>query len=199
MNRRNIIFSVIVVVGILFDQWTKLWVINNIRGPRQLGSILPRELPIIPDWLSLVHVKNPGAAMGMLQTFEYRQHLFAVFTVIALVIILDLFRKLPKDDWFLSTTMGLILSGAIGNAIDRVRFQEVTDFVKVYTEVPWQKSWLINTFGTNEWPSFNVADSALMVGAFLFLIHYLFLEEDEASGETTPVSDTSPEQITAEE
>jgi len=192
MNRRNIIFSLIVVIGVILDQWTKLWVVRNI-------PVYRGEITIIPNWLSLVHVKNPGAAMGMLQTFEYRQHLFAVFTVIAFVIIIDLFRKLPKDDWFLSTTMGLILSGAIGNAIDRVRFQEVTDFVKVYTEVPWQKSWLINTFGTSEWPSFNVADSALMVGAFLFLIHYLFLEEDEVND--SPEADSIPpsQQVTPEE
>ena len=192
MNRRNIIFSLIVVIGVILDQWTKLWVVRNI-------PVYRGEITIIPNWLSLVHVKNPGAAMGMLQTFEYRQHLFAVFTVIAFVIIIDLFRKLPKDDWFLSTTMGLILSGAIGNAIDRVRFQEVTDFVKVYTEVPWQKSWLINTFGTNEWPSFNVADSALMVGAFLFLIHYLFLEEDEANEKPETNSIPPSQQVTPEE
>lgn len=192
MNRRNIIFSLIVVIGVILDQWTKLWIVRNI-------PVYRGEITIIPNWLSLVHVKNPGAAMGMLQTFEYRQHLFAVFTVIAFVIIIDLFRKLPKDDWFLSTTMGLILSGAIGNAIDRVRFQEVTDFVKVYTEVPWQKSWLLNTFGTSEWPSFNVADSALMVGAFLFLIHYLFLEEDETNDNTETDSAPSSEQTLVEE
>jgi signal peptidase II len=91
----------------------------------------------------------------------------------------------------MSTTLGMIMSGAIGNAIDRIHKGTVTDFIRVYSDSPSIKSWLIETFGTNEWPSFNVADSALVVGIILFLLHYIFLEEEEVLEEASN-SDTPP-------
>lgn len=163
-------FVVVAVIGLVLDQATKIWVVQNI--PEGLG-----EIEVIPGWFSIVHRQNPGAAFGMFQSFEYRHLLFLAFTVVAGGVILDLFRKLPKNDRFMAATLGLILSGAVGNAIDRVHKRTVTDFLKVYTEMPSLESWLRSTFGTNEWPSFNIADSALVVGVILYLFHQLFLEE----------------------
>lgn len=170
MSRRNIVFLAVTAISLLADQLTKAWIVANV-------ALYHGEIPLIPGFLSIVHAQNPGAAMGLLRDFEYRQHLFAVFTVIALIVILDLFRRLPKTDGFMALTLGLILSGAIGNGIDRLRQQYVTDFIKVYTEHPSLSAWLIETFGTNEWPSFNIADAALVVGVLLFLTHYLLVDE----------------------
>ena len=76
--------------------------------------------------------------------------------------------------------LGLISSGAIGNAIDRAMKQSVTDFIRVYTENPTLKEMLINSpYGSAEWPSFNVADAAIVIGMGMFVIHWLFLEKDE--------------------
>lgn len=113
----------------------------------------------------------------MFQNFEYRHLLFVVFTIVAAGVILDLFRKLPTTDRFMAATLGLIFSGAVGNAIDRIHKRTVTDFLKVYTDSPSLSDWLLSTFGTNEWPSFNIADSALVVGVILYIFHQLFLEE----------------------
>ena len=55
----------------------------------------------------------------------------------------------------------------------------MTDFLRVYTEHESLKPWLIETFGTYEWPSFNVADSAIVVGLGMFFIHFAFLQDDE--------------------
>lgn len=171
MSRKAKLFWGFCIVGVILDQITKYWVYTSLKYNQD-------EVTIIPGFLSIVHAQNPGAAMGLLRNYEYRQYLFLVFTVIAVAVVVDLFRRLPKEDWFMSTTLGLILSGAIGNAIDRVHKGTVTDFIRVYTEQPSLKNWLTQTVGTNEWPSFNVADSALVVGVILFMIHYIFLEED---------------------
>jgi signal peptidase II len=172
MNPKTLFFTLMCVGGLILDQVTKYWIRANLELHRG-------QIEVIPGLFSLVHTENPGAAGGFLRSFEYRQYVFLGFTVIALGVIIDLWRKLPSSDRFMSTTLGLILSGALGNAIDRVHKQTVTDFLRVYTENPSLKTWLIDRVGTNEWPSFNVADSALVVGVGLFMIHYLFLEEKE--------------------
>lgn len=162
--------------GLVLDQITKWYVYT------QLVENVD-EIPVIPGFFSIVHAQNPGAAMGMLSTYEYRYVVFLVFTVIAVVVIVDMWRKLHPTDRFTAFILGLILSGAVGNGIDRVHKQTVTDFLRVYTEVPSLKMWLIETFGTNEWPSFNVADSALVVGVALFFVQYLFFEGDKDESE----------------
>lgn len=183
MNPKTILFTTVCIIGIVLDQITKYWVRANIR-------LHIDEIPLITDFFSLVHAENPGAAGGFLRNFEYRQYLFLGFTVVAISVIINLWRSLPSNERFMSFTLGLILSGAIGNAIDRIHKQSVTDFLRVYTENESFKPWLIEHFGTNEWPSFNVADSALVVGVSLFMIHYLFIEEKDPP-KPTPESPTA--------
>lgn len=165
-SRNFLLFLVVTVVGVLADQLTKAWVVANVALHRD-------EIEIIPGFLSIVHAQNPGAALSLLSGFAYRHVVFAVFTVVALVVIVDMFRKLRPHEWFMAGTLGLILSGAIGNAIDRVRQQYVTDFIRVYTEHPSLHDWLMGTFGTAEWPTFNVADVSLVVGVAFFALHQL--------------------------
>ncbi len=185
MNRKTLIFTTVCVLGIVLDQITKYWVRAHL-------ALHVDEINVIPDFFSLVHAENPGAAGGFLRNFEYRQYVFLGFTVIAVSVIINLWRSLPSTERFMSFTLGLILSGAIGNAIDRVHKQTVTDFLRVYTENATLKPWLIERFGTNEWPSFNVADSALVVGVSLFMIHYLFIEEKEAAKATPEAPTAAP-------
>lgn len=168
------VFTWCTLVLLVLDQVTKIWVVNNITYGRE-------EIDLIPGFLSLVHAQNRGAAMGMLDSFEYRMHVFAVFTVVALVVLVQMLIQLPDDDRFQALGLGFITSGALGNAVDRVHKQSVTDFVRVYTEQPDLKAWLISSpLKSAEWPSFNVADAAIVVGLGLFVIHWLFLEKDEA-------------------
>jgi len=166
------VFAWWTVILIIADQATKIWVTMNIPYGRG-------EIVLIPDFLSFVHARNTGAAMGMLATFEYRMHVFAVFTVVALVVLFQMLVQLPDDDRFQAIGLGMITSGAVGNAIDRVHKQSVTDFIRVYTEHPELKAWLLENFRTHEWPSFNVADAAIVCGLGMFMIHWLFLEKDE--------------------
>lgn len=181
MNRRNVVFATVTLLGLALDQATKLWIVANVQEGGQ-------EIKVIPGLFSIVHRQNPGAAFGMFREWEYRHWLFIAFTAVAGVVIVDLFRRLPKTDRFMSATLGLILSGAVGNAIDRVHKQTVTDFLKVYTDIPSLQAWLVSNFGTNEWPSFNVADSALVVGVLMYLFHQLFLEERSGAAEELEAS-----------
>jgi signal peptidase II len=179
LNKKTLVFFGVAILGVVLDQVTKHWIVANIEY--RYG-----EIQVIDGFFSLVHAQNPGAAWGMFSDMEYRQYMFLGFTVIAVGVIVDLWRKLPPTEAFLSFTMGLILSGAIGNAIDRVLKGTVTDFLRVYTEHPSLAPWLKKTIGMSEWPSFNVADAALVVGVCLFLVHYLFLEEKEPKPEAAP-------------
>jgi signal peptidase II len=173
VNPRNAIFAVVTIVGIVLDQVSKAWIVANVDLGRE-------EITLIPGFLSIVHAQNPGAALSLLRDFEYRQVVFGLFTLVAVGVIGDMFRKLPTSDKFLSATLGLILSGALGNAIDRVRQQYVTDFIRMYTEQASLRDWLVGTFGTAEWPTYNVADIALVVGVILYALHSVFAKPAEA-------------------
>ena len=141
---KYILFAVVTVVFTAIDQWTKILVQRNI-GP------LSEEVQVIDGFLSFVHAENPGAAFGMFGDSAYRMYFFGVFTVIALGVLGRMLYELPRDDRFQNVALGLIASGAIGNAIDRVMKQSVTDIIRVYTENPTLKEMLINSpYGSAE-------------------------------------------------
>jgi signal peptidase II len=186
VSRKNIIFLAVVLVLIVLDQATKWWVEQNL-------ALRTDDLEVIPGLLSIVHAQNPGAALGILRDFEFRVWLFIGFTIVAIVIIVNMQRQLEPKLRFLPTVLGMICGGALGNGIDRVTQGTVTDFIRVYTEHPGLSETLVGWFGTAEYPSFNVADSALVVGVGLFIVHYLFLDDGEldskkpeAESEATP-------------
>jgi signal peptidase II len=184
-------FSVTVFFTIL-DQISKIWVIHNIKGPRMAVpgiNILdkfgveqaewvqmPTEIPIIPGFFSFVHTQNPGAAFGIMQG---QMIVFGIFTLIAFGTILWTLVQMPDDDRFQNWALALLTSGVIGNAIDRMHKQSVTDFLHVYSDNPKVQPILVDWLGSNAWPSFNVADAAIVVGMIMFGIFYIFLEKDQ--------------------
>ena len=177
-STKVIIFSVVSVLFIIADQVTKILVVKNITYMRE-------SIDVIPGFLSFVHTQNPGAAIGLFGDLPaaIRLTIFGVFTVIAVGVIISFVWQLPRDDRFQSLTLGLIFSGAIGNAIDRIHKQTVTDFIRVYTEHPGLQAWLEEHVGTNEYPTFNIADSAIVIGVGLFLVRYLFLDDTDDADE----------------
>lgn len=183
---------------VLLDQVTKLWTVRSLRysgpalpsrnplslaspwdGLEQLGHTNgnPAEIQIIPGMLSFIHAQNPGAAMGIFNRSDYRLLVFYAFTAGAIYVLTRMYKQLPDSDRYQSATVGFILAGAVGNFIDRVHKSTVTDFVRVYTENPTLSEWLIKSpLHAAEWPTFNVADAAIVVGVALYLLHYLFVE-----------------------
>lgn len=175
MKRTWSIFAAVAVIGVILDQITKIWIVTNLQY--RIDSI-----DVIPGFFQLVHAQNPGAAFGFMRNMpaNVRVALFLFFTLIAMGVIIDMVRKLPpKAGPFMPVVLGMIFSGAIGNAIDRIHKATVTDFLRIYTDNPEWVSWLASYNLPPEYPSFNVADMALVVGVLMFVVHS-FLEKDEA-------------------
>ncbi len=177
---KMIIFILISVLMVVADQVTKIWVVKNVRYQRE-------SIEVIDGFLAIVHTQNPGAAIGIFGDLpvNIRMTIFGVFTIIAVGVIISFLIQLPRDDRFQSLTLGLIFSGAVGNAIDRIHKQTVTDFIRVYTDHQGIKSWLIEHLGTNEYPTFNIADAAIVVGVGLFLVRYLFMDDSDDADESS--------------
>ncbi|MCX5828691.1 MAG: signal peptidase II [Deltaproteobacteria bacterium] len=162
MQKKNVIFLLTVALLLVLDQVTKYFI--------HAGMALHDSIPVIPGFFSITYIRNPGAAFGFLAgaspTFRYV--FFIGVTIAAIGLIIHYLRTYAAGDQLLTISMGMILSGAIGNLIDRVRFGEVIDFLDVY-------------LGTTHWPAFNIADSAISVGAFILFIH-LIQQKKSATG-----------------
>jgi len=152
MRKFHLLIAVLVV---MLDRITKLAIARNID--------LHDSVQIIPDFFRLTHVENRGAAFGLFadSPSEWKVALLVLFSVVALVIVTAL---LWRNSHSLNTTgigLSLILGGAIGNLWDRLLSGRVVDFLLFYV-------------GQYQWPAFNVADSAIVVGAGLLVFEILF-------------------------
>lgn len=123
---------------------------------------LHESFAVIDGFFNITSVRNPGAAFGFLAGAPplFRAVFFIAVTVGAIVLILYYLRISMIDDYPIILSLSLIFSGAAGNLIDRVRFGEVVDFLDVYA-------------GSYHWPAFNVADSAITVGATVMIFAIL--------------------------
>ncbi len=165
------LFGAVAVIFTVADQASKIWVRANLAEHVD-------ELQIIPGFLSFIHAENPGAAFSLLRDSAYRLHVFGAFTVLAVLMIGNMVRTLPARERFLNVAFALVMSGAVGNAIDRVVQGTVTDFIRMYTEAPGLKAWLVAQVGTAEWPTYNIADIAIVVGLAMVAFHSLVLDRE---------------------
>jgi signal peptidase II len=141
---------------IALDQWTKWLVRENL--PFQ-GTWLPEWLGWLSPYARIVHWYNSGAAFGMFQDGNL------IFTVLAFIVIgaiLYYYPRVELEDRTLKLAMGLQLSGAAGNLIDRLMMGKVTDFISVGT-----------------FPVFNVADSSITVGVIVLLLGVWIKERND--------------------
>ncbi len=144
----------IVAAIVVFDQATKAMV--KARLP------LHESVTVIPGFFDFTHVRNTGAAFGMLNNidFAYKPAVMVVVALVALGAVASYALTLPATQRVARYGLALILGGAIGNLIDRAMMGYVVDFVDVY----WR--------GVHFW-AFNVADSAITVGVALMLLDLL--------------------------
>ncbi|MDT2045721.1 signal peptidase II [Priestia aryabhattai] len=143
-------YYMIALAIIIFDQLTKWIVVKEM----ELGE----SIPVVENFLYITSHRNRGAAWGIL---EGQMWFFYAITVVVVIGLIVYIRKINKADKWLGVALGLMLGGAIGNFIDRVFRQEVVDFVNTY-------------IFTYDFPIFNVADSALVVGVGIMFILTLF-------------------------
>jgi signal peptidase II len=96
--------------------------------------------------------------------------LLTLLPIVAIVLIARFLFAAREPDTLSTTSLALILGGAVGNLVDRLVRGEVVDFLDVYAPPSRLADWLVGQFGTAHWPTFNVADSAIVVGAGLMLL-----------------------------
>ena len=139
------------VVVFVIDQITKFWFDNNLQ--------MYERITVIPQVLDWTLAYNTGAAFSFLAGASgWQRWLFTLIAVVVSVVLVVWMKRLKPDETWLAVGLALVLGGALGNLVDRVVFGHVVDFILVH----WQSSWYF--------PAFNIADSAITVGAILLAL-----------------------------
>lgn len=158
----NKYIRLLIVAGlvVLADQISKALILKYLA--------LHHSIPVVAGVFDITHIRNPGGAFGLMahMSVVVRSIVFLFISSVAVGLILYFYSKTPPTHTFLSIGFALIFGGAVGNLIDRVRFGSVVDFLDFY-------------IGNYHWPAFNVADSAITVGIFIFIYHLLFKKMPE--------------------
>lgn len=153
--KKYIIAAAILLTTLALDIITKYLVVENIP--------LHERINVIGDFVQLTLTYNRGGLFGILQGY---QTLFLVFSMIVLLFLIAFFVLEKNKSILFCVSIALIISGAIGNILDRVMGKEgVVDFVYIGSDRSFR------------WPAFNVADSVIVVGAFLLFI--VFYQEEK--------------------
>ena len=149
------------VLVIALDQLIKFVVV---------GALQPYEPhPVIPGILNWTLSFNTGAAFSFLADQQgWQRWFFTLLAIVVSTVLATWLRHTPRNDWRTALPLALVIGGALGNLIDRVRLGHVIDFIQVY-------------LGSWPFPSFNVADSAISVGAALLVVFGLFSHDQTAA------------------
>ena len=174
---------ILTVAVFALDQLSKLLIIQNIPAYTIGASFLG-------DFLRIVHVYNPGIAFSMGNSLPdaARGILFAVAPLIVLVVVLVIYFRNDEFTFFQRWAIAGIVGGGLGNIYDRFfRPEGVVDFIDVK---------FYGLFGLERWPTFNVADAAVLVCGFLLIISFVRAMMQENRGQKA--TDSSPEELPTE-
>lgn len=146
------IWALIIIAAFILDRLTKLWVLDSVVG---------NPITVINNFFYIRHLENKGAAFSILHGKTI--FLVATSSIVALVLIFILIKNKNR---FFRLTLSLILGGALGNLFDRIfREGSVIDFLEFH-------------FGSYVFPTFNLADSFVVVGTILLAIYILFIYKE---------------------
>jgi signal peptidase II len=146
------LFLIVVALVVALDQLSKLWVRVNL--------FQPDKIELLPGFLDLVHVENTGAIFGLLSNHTV---LFIALGIAGSVIILVFLYYFPPVNKVGTVSFALVLGGAVGNLIDRIRTYP-SSFVIDFISIHWRKLFY--------WPPFNIADAAVTVGIFILIYYF---------------------------
>jgi len=155
------IYGLIVVI-VALDQWSK-WAIKT-------SFNLYQSKPVIQDLLHFTYVTNDGMAFGL--SFPGGKHVLLIMTILLTGFIVGFLWKEKNGHPLIKYGLALILSGAIGNLIDRLLYGKVVDFLDLM-------------IGNFHWYIFNIADSSVTIGMILFIIHSIYIEQKKPNDELT--------------
>jgi signal peptidase II len=150
----RLMFVVIAAVVFAGDQITK----SLVRQSIPLHSVVS----VIPHFFNLVNTRNPGAAFGLFSdsTSPWRSGFLIAVSVALLAVVIGVIWNSQRLQWEAGVALSLIIGGAASNLTDRIRYGRVTDFLDFH-------------FRSYHWFTFNLADSAIVVGALLLVIHLI--------------------------
>jgi signal peptidase II len=145
----------IAALGIyLVDQSSKAWAVRSLR--------FAQDKQIVQGFLDLVYTENPGIAFGQLQEGgTFGRWFFVVLATVAAIAVLYYFIRTPRNDDRVLGACALLLAGILGNLTDRARLGYVIDFIVLHA-------------GNYHWPTFNVADASITLGAILMALDLIF-------------------------
>ncbi len=154
----RLVYVLIAAMAFIADQVTKGII------ERRIG--LYEVVPVIPHFFNLTHSQNPGAAFGLFSDSPAAWKTAVLVIVSALMIgaVLAVVWRSRHLDWKTGAGLALILGGALSNLLDRIRYGRVTDFLDLY-------------YGSYHWYTFNVADTAIVIGAFFLILRVGFSNE----------------------
>ena len=177
MNKRDIIWKLayLTIAGgvFLIDQSSKAWAASRLK----LGG----DMPVISGFLNFAYAQNTGVAFSMLDDHgDTGKWGLSIVALVAAVLVLYFFWRTPRSDDRILGALALLLAGIAGNVTDRLRLGYVIDFIDVQ-------------FGNWHYPTFNVADAAICIGAGLLVIDMFFSKKKaaEEEAETRPVGSVS--------
>jgi signal peptidase II len=173
------------VAVLVLDQATKLLAHRHLSGGR--------TVEIIPDFFNLWYSLNRGGLFGSFRDWggPFRFVLLTLLPIVAVVIISVYLARTRTTDRPTLLGLALILGGATGNLIDRLVRGEVIDFLDVYVAPSRLADWLVARFGTAHWPTFNFADSSIVIGASLLLLDVVRPRRSATPDDTPAASPTA--------
>jgi len=161
MKSRYFFLLAVSLPVIALDQATKIYF------SRTVG---PEGITVLKNFFEIIHARNQGAAFGLLRDSRFGPYILAIVSIVAIVVIIAVYRKLQPGQKLAATSLALILAGAAGNLIDRLRLGEVIDFLNFH----WYQHY---------WPTFNVADTALCIGVGLLAVDMILEEKRKKKGQ----------------
>ncbi len=145
-------YYLITLAVLVLDHWSK-WMVRSHMD-------LHDSIELIPDYLRLSYIRNPGVAFGLFADFQsaWKPYVLAAMAVAAVIVIIIYSSRMPSNRLLLQLALAITLGGILGNFMDRIAHGYVVDFIEFHVKEVFH------------WPTFNVADSAITVGIALLLI-----------------------------
>jgi signal peptidase II len=157
-NLVRLTYALLAALAFVADQVTK--------GVIERRIALYEVVPVIPHFFNLTHTQNPGAAFGLFadSPAAWKTVLLVIVSALMIGVVLAVVWRSPRLDWKTGAGLALILGGALSNLLDRIRYGRVVDFLDLY-------------YRSYHWYTFNVADSAIVIGACLLILKVGFSRE----------------------
>jgi signal peptidase II len=143
------------------DQMTKAWAARSLRH----GA----DFTVIPNFFDFIYTENTGIAFGQLQEGgSFGRWFFVVLAAAAAIAVFSYFMRTPSNDDRVLGACALLLAGITGNMVDRIRLGYVIDFIALHA-------------GSYHWPTFNIADASITIGALLMAMDLILSKKRAAS------------------